>query len=194
MRKLGMALVALASAMAAFAFAWSRNKRLGTHVMNDIVNPIIVRRGIAGSSRLDVATIEHVGRRSGARRLTPVHAVATVDGFRIIVPLGPESQWVRNVVAARHCRMQLRGTIYELDEPLLVHASDVRELPFAARWLFGRLGFEFLLLHRFADAPGTFEPMPGAAVLEEPAWAPAFESTFGEPEATDSEAEPALQA
>lgn len=45
-------------------------------------------------------TIEVRGRKSGKLRSNPV-AVATVDGQRYLVSmLGPQSEWVRNVIAA----------------------------------------------------------------------------------------------
>ncbi len=140
--------------------------------MNEVVNPFLVRRGLAGGGRSEVATLEHVGRRTGVRRLTPIHPVPGEDGFRIIVPLGPQSQWARNVVSAGHCRIQLHDTVYELDEPILVNAADVREMSPLARFVFGRLGFQYLLLHRFSEHTGNLEPVPVEGVLDEPAWAP----------------------
>ncbi len=45
-------------------------------------------------------TIEVRGRTSGKLRSSPI-AIATLDGFRYLVSmLGPQSEWVRNVVAA----------------------------------------------------------------------------------------------
>lgn len=157
------------SVLAAFGFAiaavagliiyWRWFPRAGLDWSNRVLNPWLVERGWAGSGESEIGTIEHVGRRTGVRHLTPVHPVATADGFRIIVPLGDQSQWALNIVAAGHCRMQLHDTVYELDEPRLVEPVDVRELSGPARWIATRLGFKYLRVHRFGAAPGLLEPL-----------------------------------
>jgi hypothetical protein len=146
---------ALGALVVAGAVAWRRNRRLGSGIVNSVVNPRMIRHGLAGSGASEIGTLEHMGRRSGLRRLTPVHPEPTADGFRIIVPLGAQSEWARNVVAAGHCRLQLHDVVYELDEPRLVAASEVGDLPAPVRHLAAALGFDYLLLRRFASAPGT---------------------------------------
>jgi hypothetical protein len=85
--------------------------------------------------------------------------VPTADGFRVVVPLAERSEWARNVLAAGHCRVQFQDVVYELDEPVLVRPTDVRELQAPVRWAEERLGFEYLLLHRFAEHAGELEPL-----------------------------------
>jgi deazaflavin-dependent oxidoreductase (nitroreductase family) len=177
MRKL-LVLLAVIGAVAALVAAWVRNKRVGSGVANDIVNPFLVRRGLAGTGRAEIGTLEHVGRTSGVRRLTPIHPVPTDTGFRIVVPLGEQSQWVRNVLAAGHCRIQLHDVVYELDEPVLLAASEVPEVPAPLAWVLDRLGVEYLLLRRFAEAPGRLEP-----VAEDAATGPAPDIETPAPEA-----------
>jgi hypothetical protein len=155
---------ALGALLAAGAVVWRRNPRLGSGIVNAVVNPRMIRRGFAGSGASEIGTLEHIGRRSGRRRLTPVHPEPTVDGFRIIVPLGAHSEWARNVLAAGHCRLQLHDVVYDLDEPRLVAAGEVGDLPAPVRSLAAALGFDYLLLHRFAAAPGTL-----AGVVEDQA-------------------------
>jgi hypothetical protein len=157
MRKLIVLAGALAAAGAATLVAWRRNPRLGTRYLNEVVNPALVARGIAGAGRSEVGTLEHVGRRSGTRHLTPIHPVPTADGFRIVVPLGEQSEWAKNVIAAGHCRMQLHDVVYELDEPALLAASEVPGIAAPMAWVLDRLGVEYLLLRRFAEAPGHLE-------------------------------------
>jgi deazaflavin-dependent oxidoreductase (nitroreductase family) len=54
-----------------------------------------------GLASKEMAVLEVRGRASGQLRSTPV-VVATVEGKRYLVSmLGPESEWVRNVEAAR---------------------------------------------------------------------------------------------
>lgn len=162
MRRLAVAIAAVIAAGVGVVAIWRRNPRIGSGRMNRIVDPVLMRRGIAGGGRSEVGVIEHVGRRSGVRRLTPVHAVPTDDGFRIVVPLGLQSQWARNVLAAGHCRMQLHDVVYELDEPQLLAPHAMQELSSLARLVTGRLGFLYLRLHRFAEHPGRLEMEPAA--------------------------------
>ena len=137
------------------AIAWRRNPRLGSGLVNAVVNPRLLKSGLVGGGSSELGLIEHIGRHSGVRRLTPIHPEVTDDGFRILVPLGPSSEWARNVLAAGHCRLQVHDTVHELDDPRLVEAGDVPGLPAAVRGAFGALGFEYLLLRRVAAAPGS---------------------------------------
>lgn len=138
---------------------WRRNRRLGSGFVNRVVNPLLLERGLAGRRASEIGTLEHVGRRTGRRRLTPVHPEATANGFRIMVPLAEDSEWARNVLAAGHCRLQLHDRVYELDEPVMVAASRVGDLPEAVRRVAGWLGFDYLELRQFAVAPGALEPV-----------------------------------
>jgi hypothetical protein len=144
---------------------WRRNPRLGTTFVNSVVNPGLLRRGLAGGKKSEIGTIEHVGRRSGVRRLTPVHPEPTAEGFRIIVPLGTHSEWARNVLAAGHCRLQLHGVVYDLDEPTIVRPSELDDLPGPVRLAEAGLGFQYLKLRTFAANPGAFEPLEGSDVV-----------------------------
>ena len=137
---------------------WRRNPRIGSAFVNATVNPGLVRRGLAGSGRSEIGTLEHVGRRSGIRRLTPIHPEPTADGFRIMVPLGMHSEWARNVLVAGHCRLQLHDAVYDLDEPMMVPAGDVGDLPPAVRAVAAALGFQYLRLRTFDVNPGALDP------------------------------------
>src|SRR6186997_1484859 len=97
--------IGLMSAIAGLAArAWRRNPRLGTAFVNSVVNPALMRRGLSGGRLSEIGTIEHVGRRSGVHRLSPVHPEMTPNGFRVLVPLGARSQWAQNVLAGGGCR------------------------------------------------------------------------------------------
>lgn len=167
--------VALGAVAVAGFVAWRRNRRFGSAFVNRIVNPRLVSRGLVGGQRSEIGTLEHFGRTSGIRRVTPVHPEPTVDGFRIVMPLGPESQWARNVVAAGHCRLQLHETVYDLDEPSIIEAAEADFLPTAVRLIMSRLGFQYLVLRTFSSAPGTLEltesrgPSPGVPAPTETA-------------------------
>jgi len=158
MRRIVSIVIGLVATATAAALVWRRNRRLGTRFVNAVVNPALMRRGLAGKGGSEIGTLEHVGRRSGIRRLTPVHPEFTTDGFRIIAPLGPESAWARNVLAAGHCRLQLHDTVYDLDEPRLVASDELDGIPRILRALEGALGFRYLVLHQFAASSGVLEP------------------------------------
>ncbi len=157
------AMAALGGIVGGFVVAWRRNPRMGTAFVNSVVNPRLVRRGLAGGGASEIGTLEHVGRASGIRRLTPVHPEPTPGGFRVVVPLGAQSQWARNVLAAGHCRLQLHDLVYELDEPTMVPAGEAADLPRAVRAAMSALGFEYLALRTFGARPGTLEPAEGGA-------------------------------
>jgi deazaflavin-dependent oxidoreductase (nitroreductase family) len=162
MRRLLFFMVALGGIAVGFAAWWRRNPRFGARWVNQVMDPWLVRKGIVSESKGEIGLLEHVGRKSGVVRVTPVHPVRTADGFRIIVPLGVESQWALNVVAAGHCRVQVGETIHELDEPKLVLPSTIEGLPEPATRLMEWLGFRYLVLRQFAERPGTLESVTPA--------------------------------
>ena len=157
MPKLVLIAGALVAAGAGMVVAWRRNPRIGTRFTNEVLNPFLVERRISGGGRSGLGTLEHVGRRTGTRHLTPIHPVPTAAGFRITVPLGPKSEWARNVLAAGHCRMQLHDTIYDLDEPVLLAAGELPDVATPAAWVLDRLGVQYLQLRRFASRPGSLD-------------------------------------
>jgi F420H(2)-dependent quinone reductase len=177
MRRSQFALGAVAATAGLFIY-WRWFPRAGTRWANEELNPWLVEHGWAGRGRSELGTLEHVGRTSGIRRLTPVHPVATADGFRIVVPLAERSQWALNVLAAGHCRLQVHDTVFDLDEPVLVAPADVRDLRAAVRWAETKLGFRYLRLHRFAERPGTLEPVGDESAVQ-------VASPVGSPEAVE---------
>lgn len=158
MRKL-LALALGIGAVVVGAAATVRYTRFGSGFVNRVVNPVLVQRGFSGSGPSELGTLEHVGRRTGIRRLTPLHPVRTENGFRFVVPLGERSEWVQNVVAAGHCRMQLHDVVYELDEPVLLAASELPDIAPPLAWMLDMIGAEYLLLRTFAEAPGQLAPV-----------------------------------
>jgi hypothetical protein len=150
MRKL-LLFVATSAGLVGAVQWWRHHRRAGTGFMNRIVNPWLERSGFVGDSRGELGMIEHVGRRSGIVRQTPIHPMAIPGGFRIIVPVGERSEWARNVLAAGHCRLLVGDRFFELDEPVLELPADVPELPRPVRALFGWLGFRYLRLRTFGE-------------------------------------------
>jgi deazaflavin-dependent oxidoreductase (nitroreductase family) len=160
-------LAAAVSGLYAAARWWRHNPRTGAAFVNRTINPRLERGGLIRSSRGELALVEHVGRQSGIVRRTPVHPVPTADGFRIVVPIGEQSEWVRNVLAAGHCRLVLGDRLLQLDEPVLETPAEVPGLPRPARALFGWLGFRYLRLRTFSEAqPEAVVPTIEAAPIQ----------------------------
>jgi hypothetical protein len=143
---------------------WEGNRRIGTALVNRFINPRLARAGAVGGRRSELGTIEHLGRVTGTRRLTPVHPEPIPGGFRILVPLGEASEWAHNVIAAGGCRLQLHQTVYELDDPQLVEPRTIVGIPAVARQLFSQLGFRYLILRAKTSEPGSLlDATDGAA-------------------------------
>jgi hypothetical protein len=131
-------------------FPWLRLR------MNATVNPWLIEHGLPGSAHAEIATLEHVGRTSGATYFTPVHPTIHETTVLIPAPLGVGSQWARNVQAAGHTRMQFHEMLYELDQPELILVSETGMFPQPVAAPFDRMGWRYLRLHLATVVPGTF--------------------------------------
>ena len=63
----------------------------------------------------------HRGRRSGREYQTPVNVFATEDGYVLALTYGPDTDWVKNVLAAGGCELRTRGRAIRLVSPHLFH-------------------------------------------------------------------------
>ncbi len=111
---------------------------------------------------------------SGTLYRTPVLPRIASGHVYVALPYGGGVNWARNVRASGHCRLQLRGTVYELDEPTTVTAGEHEGLPQRFRpWLVAR-GNRYLRLKILSQAPGTLDAAPAGEAFEgEPAQTPA---------------------
>ena len=87
------------------------------------MKPLVLRR--AGSTESPTAVVEHVGRTSGRRYETPVVATKTDDGFAIALPYGPNTDWLKNVLAADRVTIRYGGAAHELQDPRVVRLEMV---------------------------------------------------------------------
>ena len=135
---------------------WSR--RFVTHRFD----PVVIRMGLAGGRRSPWATLEHVGRVSGTVYRTPVLPKLSGDHAWIPLPYGTDVQWVRNVQAAGHCRLQVHEATYDMDEPAIVGPDERPDLPEMLRRRLAARGYRYLRLHVLAAMPaGLDEARPG---------------------------------
>jgi deazaflavin-dependent oxidoreductase (nitroreductase family) len=100
--------------------------RLLTRIHTLYINKVALR--LVGHTA--IADLEHVGRRSGQVYHTPVRAFRTGDRVVIGLNFGRESDWMRNIAAAKGCHIRLRGQVMELAQPRIVPiAQGVRGMP-----------------------------------------------------------------
>ena len=73
--------------------------------------------------------VTSVGRKSGKLYRTPVNVFREPDGFLIALTYGPDSGWVKNVLAADGCELETRGVRYQLSSPIVIHDPSRRRVP-----------------------------------------------------------------
>ena len=73
-----------------------------------------------------MGVVIHRGRRSGRRFQTPVNVFRTEDGFLFALTYGPDSDWVKNVLAAGGGELRTRGRTVRVVAPRLVHDESRR--------------------------------------------------------------------
>jgi deazaflavin-dependent oxidoreductase (nitroreductase family) len=87
--------------------------------------------------------LEHVGRRSGAVRRTPLNIFERGNGRWIIaLTYGPEVQWLRNVLAAGGCRVYSQRRWHTLTNPRRFRDKKRRAVPWLVRLPLGLLGVD----------------------------------------------------
>lgn len=84
-----------------------------TRGVRRVANPVMMR--LAGHGSLVV--LEHVGRRTGTVRRTPLMAFRHGGTVTVALTYGPDVEWLRNVRAAGACRMLMSGRVLRLGPP-----------------------------------------------------------------------------
>lgn len=108
------------------------------------------------------SVVRHVGRKTGRPYETPVQAVATDEGFVIALPYGPNTDWLKNVLAAGSATIVHEGSTDQVDRPEVVSMSEAGSLfPPREQRAHRLFGVELALLVRrvgSAGVPGRSEP------------------------------------
>ena len=100
-----------------------------------------------------LGTLEHTGRKSDKRYRTPLLVFPTRDGFAFLVGYGPQTDWVKNVLAGGPTVLNKRGKAIELGDPKLVSKAEAVDVvtpgsrPFYRLWPYNEAA---LLLTRVA--------------------------------------------
>lgn len=111
-----------------------------------VTNPVL--RMVAGWAPL-FGILEHVGRTSGRRYRTPLTVFETADGVAILLTYGPDSDWVKNVLAADQVQMRRHGKTLTLTDPQVLGRDEAAQSVVGpAHRMFARLPFEQAVLLR----------------------------------------------
>ena len=100
--------------------------RFNRRVTNRVLTPLVRRLPGFGM-------IVHAGRRSGREYRTPVLGFRSGERMTFALTYGPETDWVRNTLAADGCRFVSRGREMRLTEPRLVHDATRQMVPAIVR-------------------------------------------------------------
>lgn len=111
-----------------------------------VTNPVLSH---AAKRLPGFAIVTHVGRKSGTRRSNPVNLFRHGDEYVFALTYGPDSQWVKNVLAAGGCDVLTRGRTLHLTDPRLVHDPQRSRVPAPVRAILKAANVEhFLVLRR----------------------------------------------
>ena len=103
-----------------------------------------------------LGVVVHRGRRSGRRYQTPVNVFPAGDGYVFALTYGPDTDWVRNVLAAGGCERHTRGHVIQLVSPRLFHDPARRGIRPVERRVLRILGVaDFLSLQATGSAPAA---------------------------------------
>jgi deazaflavin-dependent oxidoreductase (nitroreductase family) len=90
------------------------------------MKPLALRS--AGKPGAYASVIRHVGRQSGRQYETPIGTVPTDEGFVIALPYGPNTDWLKNVLASGAATIVADGKTYSVDQPEVVPTDDAAPL------------------------------------------------------------------
>jgi deazaflavin-dependent oxidoreductase (nitroreductase family) len=124
-RLVGGVLVVLAATGTVFLVGMRRKSPLVLDTVrrtSRAMKPLALRS--AGTPGAYASVVRHVGRTTGRTYETPIGAVATGDGFVIALPYGPNTDWLKNVLASGSAIIVDEGTTYDVDRPQVVPMAD----------------------------------------------------------------------
>jgi deazaflavin-dependent oxidoreductase (nitroreductase family) len=101
-----------------------------------------------------LGVVVHRGRRSGKVYQTPMNVFATEDGYVFALTYGPDTDWVKNILAAGGCELRTHGRVIPLTAPRLVHDEARRDIRPLERQALRVIGVaDFLSLKTAPAAP-----------------------------------------
>ena len=101
-----------------------------------------------------IRLVIHRGRRSGRLYQTPVNVFAAKDGYVFALTYSPDTDWVKNVLAAGGCELRTRGHATRLSSPRPYHDESRRDIRALERQVLRIIGAADFLSLKTASAPG----------------------------------------
>ena len=98
-----------------------------------VTNPLALRLGGWAPT---VGTLEHVGRKSGKRYRTPLNIFDTDDGYVVLIGYGPESHWVKNVLAGGPATVHKHGKSVPVGNARIMSKDEAEPLVTSLRFLY----------------------------------------------------------
>jgi len=101
-----------------------------------------------------LGVVVHRGRRTGRAYQTPVNVFGAEDGCVLALTYGPDTDWVKNVLAAGGCELRTRGRVISLASPRLFHDEARRGIRPLERQVLRVIGVADFLSLKVAPAAG----------------------------------------
>jgi deazaflavin-dependent oxidoreductase (nitroreductase family) len=101
-----------------------------------------------------LGVVVHRGRRSGNVYQTPVNVFAADDGYVFALTYGPDTDWVKNVLAAGGCELRTGGRVIWLTAPRLFHDEARRDIRPLERQVLRVIGVADFLSLKVAPTAG----------------------------------------
>ena len=96
--------------------------------------------------------LEHVGRRSGTVRRTPLNVFRHGARYVFALTYGPDVQWVANILAAGECRIRTRNRWVSLTEPRRFRDPNLSRVPWVVQPVLVLFGVDEFLEMRAASS------------------------------------------
>jgi deazaflavin-dependent oxidoreductase (nitroreductase family) len=116
-------------------------------------NPMMLR-SVASGERGNLGVLLHQGRTSGRAYATPVRIDAIPEGFLVPLPYGTNTDWLKNIQAAKGVTVRFQGHDIPANQPEIIDAtSALALLPPSATIAARVMRIKHYLLLRRADLP-----------------------------------------
>ncbi len=99
--------------------------------------------------------VVHSGRHSGRPYQTPVNVFPAEDGYVLALTYGPDTDWVKNVLAADGCELKTRGHTVRLVSPKVFHDESRRYVRPFERQVLRAIGVADFMSLKTAPATAT---------------------------------------